>query len=307
MTTDTTTSILGFIGLGAMGMGMARSLLRAGFEVRGFDVNPAAVETFIADGGLPAASAADAVRGAAVLVLMVLNAEQADDVLFGSGNAAAALQAAGPSPLVILCSTVSPAYAQRTAQRLAAMGIAYLDAPVSGGATRAAEGALSIMASGSPQAFDQAAPVLDALAENVYRLGEAPGQGSAMKLVNQVLAGIHIAAAAEAVAFGAKLGIDPAQAYEVICNSAGASWIFENRVPHILADDYSPRSAVEIWIKDLGIILDAGKENRFPLPLSATAHQLFMMAAAAGYGRLDDSAVVKVFEKIADFHVVSPE
>ncbi|MDI9549285.1 MAG: NAD(P)-binding domain-containing protein [Chloroflexota bacterium] len=306
MATDNTPTV-GFIGLGAMGMGMARSLLRAGFDVRGYDVNPAAVEAFRTDGGKAAESAADAARQAGVLIVMVLNAEQADDALFGSGNAAAALQAAGPSPLVILCSTVSPAYAQRTAQRLAGMGIAYLDAPVSGGVTRAAEGALSVMASGSPQAFDEAAPVLDALSANVYRLGDAPGQGSAMKLVNQVLAGIHTAAAAEAIAFGAKLGIDPKQAYDVICSSAGASWMFEDRVPHILAGDYTPRSAIEIWIKDLGIILDAGKENRFPLPLAATAHQLFMMAAAAGYGRLDDSAVVKVFEKIADFHVVSPE
>ncbi len=298
---------IGFIGLGAMGMGMARSLLRAGFDVHGYDVNPAAAEAFRTNGGKAAESAADAASQAGILIIMVLNAEQADDTLFGSGNAAAALQAAGSSPLVMLCSTVSPAYAQRTAQRLAGMGIAYLDAPVSGGTTRAAEGALSIMASGSPAAFEQAAPILDALAENVYHMGDVPGRGSAMKLVNQVLAGIHTAAAAEAVAFGAKLGIDPKQAYDVICNSAGASWMFENRVPHILADDYTPQSAIEIWIKDLGIILDAGTENRFPLPLAATAHQLFMMAAAAGYGRLDDSAVVKVFEKIADFRVISPE
>jgi len=297
---------IGFVGLGAMGMGMAASLLRAGFEVRGYDVNSAAIDTFRSVGGIGAASAAAAATGADALVIMTLNAEQADDVLFGNGAAAALKDSSSipGGPLVILCSTVKPAYAQQTASRLSALGIHYLDAPVSGGVARAADGSLSIMASGSETAFALAEPLLAALAEKVYRMGDAAGQGSAMKLVNQVLAGIHIAAAAEAVAFGAKLGIDPTQMYDVICHSAGASWMFENRVPHILAGDYTPRSAIEIWIKDLGIILDTGKENRFPLPLSAAAHQLYMMAAASGFGRLDDSSVVKVFEKIADFQVM---
>ena len=135
-------------------------------------------------------------------------------------------------------------------------------------------------------------------------MGDEPGQGSTMKLVNQVLAGIHIAAAAEAIAFGAKAGIDPNRIYDVICNSAGASWMFENRVPHILADDYTPHSAIAIWPKDLGLILDTGKELGLPLPLAAVAQQVYMMAVASGYTRLDDSAVVKVFEKLAEFRVL---
>ena len=300
---------VGFAGLGAMGMGMAASLLRAGFEVRGYDVNPAAIDAFHAAGGVGVDSATAAATGADALVIMTLNAEQADDVLFGNGAAATLRQSSSLSggPLVMLCSTVEPAYAQQTAGRLAALGIHYLDAPVSGGVARAADGTLSIMASGSDIAFALAEPLLAALAEKVYRMGDAAGQGSAMKLMNQVLAGIHIAAAAEAMAFGAKLCLDPRQMYDVICHSAGASWMFENRVPHILAGDYTPRSAIEIWIKDLGIILDVGKENRFPLPLSAAAHQLYMMAAASGFGRLDDSSVIKVFEKIADFHVMPPK
>lgn len=302
--------VVGFIGLGAMGMGMAASLLRAGLDVRGFDVNPAAVESFRTAGGTAAASAAQAATGADALIIMTLNAEQADDVLFGSGAAAEALRSSASiqgGPLVMLCSTVKPVYAQQTAARLEALGIHYLDAPVSGGVARAAEGSLSFMASGSEAAFTLAQPLLDALAAQVYRMGDVAGQGSAMKLANQVLAGIHIAAAAEAVAFGAKLGIDPSQMYDVICHSAGASWMFENRVPHILAGDYTPRSAIEIWIKDLGIILETASQNRFPLPMSAAAHQLFMMAAASGLGRLDDSSVVKVFEKIADFRIIAQE
>jgi L-threonate 2-dehydrogenase len=202
-----------------------------------------------------------------------------------------------------LCSTVAPAYARQTAARLSAMGLEMLDAPVSGGVARAAEGKLSIMASGSPAAFARSEPVLDALAERVYRLGDECGQGSTVKMVNQLLAGVHIAAAAEAMALGVKAGVDPQQLYEVISNSAGSSWMFQNRVPHMLAGDYTPLSAVEIFVKDLGIVLETGKAQRFPLPLAATAHQLFLMAAAAGYGRLDDSAVVKVFEQLAGISV----
>jgi 3-hydroxyisobutyrate dehydrogenase len=235
---------------------------------------------------------------------MVLNAEQAGAVLFGENGAASVLPRGA---VVLLTSTVNPTFARAVGERLAALGLEYLDAPVSGGTARAAEGKLSIMASGSPRAFELAAPLLDALAEHVHRMGDAPGQGSSMKLVNQILAGIHIAAAAEAIAFGAQAGIDPAQMYEVIGKSAGASWMFQNRVPHILADDYTPHSAIEIWVKDLGIILEAGKEARFPLPLSGAAHQLYLMAAAAGYGRLDDAAVVKVYEKIANFKIIGNE
>ena len=233
---------------------------------------------------------------------MVLNAKQANDILFGSGDVARRLS---PGAVVLLCSTVNPAFAHETAERLAALGIDYLDAPVSGGTARAANGTLTVMASGSPAAFRSAGGLLDAIAEHVYCMGEIPGQGSTMKLVNQILVGINLAASAEAVAFGANAGIDPQKMYEVICNSAGASWVFENRVPHILDDDYTPLSAVDIWVKDLGIILEAGREWNFPLPLSAVAHQVYLMAAAAGYGRLDDSAVVKVFEKIAGFKIVS--
>jgi L-threonate 2-dehydrogenase len=291
----------GFIGLGAMGSGMASSLLRAGFAVRGYDVNPLAMQRLLDVGGTAASSPADAAAGADALLLMVLNGHQADESLFGTNGAVAAL---APGALVILCSTVAPSYVRMLAQRLAVHNILFVDAPVSGGTARAAEGKLSIMASGSPAAFARATPYLAAMAENLYPMGDEPGQGATMKLVNQVLAGIHIAAAAEAIAFGSKAGIDPNRIFEVISNSAGASWIFQNRVPHILADDFTPHSAIDIWLKDLDLVLDTGKEMRLPTPLAAVAHQLYVMAAASGYGRLDDSAVIKVFEKIADFRVL---
>jgi putative dehydrogenase len=299
MTTEHKPTV-GFIGLGAMGMGMATTLVGAGFPVRGYDVNPQAVAKFVAAGGSGATSAGEAAQAAQVLVVMVVSGEQADTVLFGNGGAAVMLP---PGGVVMLCSTVAPAFARQTAARLHDLGIEMLDAPVSGGVARAATGQLSIMASGSPAAFAQTDPLLAVLAERVYRLGDECGQGSSVKMINQLLAGVHIAASAEAMAFGVKAGVDPQQLYEVISNSAGSSWMFQNRVPHMLAGDYTPLSAVEIFVKDLGIVLDTGKSQRFPLFLAAAAHQMFLMAAAAGYGRLDDSAVVKVFEQLAGVSV----
>lgn len=291
---------VGFIGLGAMGLGMARHLVSQGFPVHGFDLNPSAGQALVAAGGQSAVSAAAAAQAANVLVLMVVSSEQVEAVLFGAGAVAAALSAGS---LVILCSTVKPEFARQVAARLGERGLDVLDAPVSGGVIKAAAGELSIMASGSPGAFAKGEAVLAALATRVYRLGDECGQGSTVKMVNQLLAGVHIAAAAEAMALGVRAGVDPQELYEVISNSAGSSWMFQNRVPHMLAGDYTPLSAVDIFVKDLGIVLETGKELRFPLPLSAAAHQLFLMAAAAGFGRQDDAAVVKVFEQLAGIQV----
>lgn len=291
--------VVGFIGLGAMGMGMARSLLKAGFSIQGYDLNPTAMQTLVEAGGTAASSPVAAADGVDALVIMVVTAAQAEAVLFGAGAAAAL----SPGSVVILSSTVNPSFARSTAERLYALGLEMLDAPVSGGVVKAAEGSLTIMASGHPEAFDKANPFLSAMADQVYRLGGECGLGSTVKMINQLLAGVHIAAAAEAMAFGVKSGVDPQVLYEVISHSAGSSWMFQNRVPHMLSGDYTPLSAVEVFVKDLGIVLDAGQERRFPLPLSATAHQLFLAAAAAGLGREDDAAVVKVFEQIAHISV----
>jgi putative dehydrogenase len=223
---------------------------------------------------------------------VVLNAEQTDEVLFGASGAAPVLRRGSA---VMTCATVPPEHAARTGERLAAMGLLHLDAPISGGAAKAAAGQLTVMASGSPAAFDRCGPLLDAIAATVHRLGDASGQGSKVKMVNQLLAGVHIAAAAEAMALCIRAGADPQATYDVICGSAGSSWMFQNRVPHILAGDYTPLSAVHIFVKDLGIVLDAARKVGMGLPLTAAAHQLFLMAAAAGHGGEDDAAVVKVF------------
>jgi 3-hydroxyisobutyrate dehydrogenase len=195
-------------------------------------------------------------------------------------------------------ATMDPDVARRLAQRLEAMGRLYLDAPISGGAQRAAEGALTILASGSHEAFAKAKPALDAMAAKLYQLGDAPGQGAAFKMIYQLLAGVHIAAACEAIAFAAKQGLDIKKVYEVITASAGNSWMFENRVPHVLDGDYAPRSAVEIFVKDLGIIQDMARSARFPVPVSAAALQMFLATSGAGMGRDDDASVARVYARL---------
>jgi 3-hydroxyisobutyrate dehydrogenase len=286
---------VGVIGLGAMGLGVARSLLRAGFRTHACDVRKDLLDAFVAEGGIACATPAQMGAECEFVLVLVVNAQQVEAVLLGEHGAAAAMRAGS---VVIASSTVAPEFAESLAARLAAKGIGMLDAPVSGGAAKAASGELTVMAAGSPEDFVKADAVFKAIAQKVYRLGDAPGAGSKVKMINQLLAGVHIAAAAEAMAMGLRAGADPAVLYEVISNSAGSSWMFQNRVPHILAGDYTPLSSVNIFVKDLGIVLDTAKKAAFPLPLTATAHQMFLAAAAAGRGGEDDSAVVKNFPGI---------
>lgn len=295
-----TAPTVGVIGLGAMGGPMAVNLVRAGFRVRGFDLSEDARRALADAGGEAVDSAAGAAEGAALLLVVVATAEQVEAALFGEGGAVPALPAGAT---VLLHSTVPPRFARELAARLAESGHRLLDAPISGGRVRAEAGTLTVMASGSAEAFAAAEKVLDAVAETVFRLGAEPGIGSTVKMINQHLAGVHIVAACEAMALAARAGADPDTVYEVITRSAGNSWMFENRVPHILARDFTPLSAVEIFVKDLGIVLDSAREWRFPLPLAAAAHQQYLAAAAMGLGRHDDSAVVRVFETLAGVEV----
>ena len=227
---------IGFIGLGAMGFGMAASLCRAGFAVTGYDLREEALARLAERGGATALSPAEAARGARLLFVMVVNDAQVEAVLFGEHGAAAALPAGAT---VVLSSTVPAGFVRGLVARLGERGLHLLDAPVSGGAVAAEKGELTIMASGNPEAFAAADPALEACARKVYRLGDAPGIGSSVKAVNQLLAGVNLVTAAEGMAFGTALGADPKVLYEVIRNAAGGSWMFDNRVPHMLDDDYS--------------------------------------------------------------------
>jgi L-threonate 2-dehydrogenase len=287
---------IGVIGLGTMGMGAAQSLVRAGHDVYGCDVRAGARDALIAAGGHAAASPAALPADLEALVLFVVNSAQTEAVLFGSEGCAAKL----PKGAVVLCCvTVAPEFARALAVRLDAVGLVMLDTPVSGGKAAADAGTMTVMASGPAAGFVQVAPLLDAIAGRVWRLGEAVGIGSTVKMVNQLLAGVHIATAAEAMALGIRAGADPQTLFEVISSSAGSSWMWQNRMPHVLAGDDTPLSAVNIFVKDLGIVLDQARALTFPLPMAAAAHQLFLAAAANGQGGRDDAFVIRVWQALA--------
>ncbi len=288
-------SRVGVIGLGAMGSGMARSLRRHGCHVHVFDVRAEVAQAFAAEGGVACASAAELAGQCDIIVSVVVNAAQTDSVLFGEGGGVAAMKRGS---VFVMCSTVDPHWSMALEARLAERGIFYIDAPISGGAAKAASGEMTMMTSGRPEAYAAVGSLLDAMAARVYRLGDRAGAGSKVKIINQLLAGVHIAAAAEAMALGLREGVDPEALYEVITHSAGNSWMFENRMAHVLAGDYTPLSAVDIFVKDLGLVLDVARASKFPLPLSSTAHQMFMQASTAGFSREDDSAIIKIFPGI---------
>ncbi len=286
---------VGLIGLGAMGSGMAQSLRRAGHTVHVFDVRREAAEAFAKDGGVACASLAELGAACDVVVSVVVNAAQTEAVLFGQDGCAAHMK---PGSVFVMCSTVDPNWSVALEARLEAMGLRYIDAPISGGAAKAASGQMTMMTAGKPEAYAVAETFLNAMAGKVYKLGDKAGAGSKVKIINQLLAGVHIAAAAEAMALGLREGVDAAALYEVITHSAGNRWMFENRMAHVLANDYTPLSAVDIFVKDLGIVLDVARASKFPLPLSSTAHQMFMQASTAGFAKEDDSAVIKIFPGI---------
>ncbi|BCN38754.1 3-hydroxyisobutyrate dehydrogenase [Alicycliphilus denitrificans] len=286
---------VGLVGLGAMGLGMAQSLRRAGHAPHVFDLRREVAQDFARDGGTACETLAELGARCDVVVSVVVNAAQTESVLFGDDGVAARMR---PGSLFVMCSTVDPNWSVALEARLARLGILYLDAPISGGAAKAASGQITMMTAGTPEAYARAGGVLDAMAAKVYRLGDKAGAGSKVKIINQLLAGVHIAAAAEAMALGLREGVDPAALYEVITHSAGNSWMFENRMAHVLASDYTPLSAVDIFVKDLGLVLDVARASKFPLPLSSTAHQMFMQASTAGFAREDDSAVIKIFPGI---------
>ncbi len=288
------TSRIAVVGLGSMGYGIAASALKAGFVTHGFDVVAAQMERFRRDGG-GAGDLLDIAPDLDALVVVVLNAAQTEDVLFGEAGAVPRMR---EGAVVLACATVPPDFARAMAARSLEHGVHYLDAPISGGSVKAAAGALSVMAGGSDEAFAAARPVLDAIAETVFELGEV-GAGSAMKAVNQLLAGVHIAAMAEALTFGMTQGVAPERFLDVISQCAGTSWMLENRAPHVIAGDYAPHSQVDIWPKDLGIVLDIARSAKFGAPLTAAALQQFLAASGSGLGREDDAAVAKVYARNA--------
>ena len=285
---------IGFVGLGAMGAPMALNLVKAGHDVRGFDVRAGATDALVQAGGQAATSAADCARGADLLWLMVVSGDQAESVLFDGGAADALPEGA----IVVAACTQAPAQARRSAERLAGMGLAMLDAPVSGGIKGASAGALTIMVSGADDTIARARPVLEAVGQRIFDVGREAGLGSTAKMINQLLCGVHIAAAAEAMHVAERAGVSLETMHQIISVSAGNSWMFGDRVPRMMQDEPPVTSAVDIFVKDLGIVLDQGKLTRQGLPLASAAMQMFLAASGLGHGKADDSQVIRAYRAL---------
>jgi 3-hydroxyisobutyrate dehydrogenase and related beta-hydroxyacid dehydrogenases len=290
---------IGIIGLGSMGYGIARNLINAGHRVWGHDINQAAIERLVVEGAETGMFREHAVNFDA-LVVVVLNADQTQEVLFGETGIANSLH---NNTVIVSCATIPPDIAVQMETRAEKEGLLYLDAPISGGAIRASSGELTVMASGRKEAFDAAKPVLDAISAKVFDMGDHAGAGSAMKATNQMLAGIHIASMAEAITFALAQGIAPARFFEVVSQSAGTSWILENRAPHIVEGDYTPHSTINIWPKDLGIVMDIAKTTGFSAPITEAALALFKTAVEKGLGFEDDAALAKLYADTAGLHL----
>jgi 3-hydroxyisobutyrate dehydrogenase-like beta-hydroxyacid dehydrogenase len=286
---------LAFVGLGAMGAPMAGTLVSAGFDLAVFDVRPENTEPLVEAGAKAANSPREAASGADALFVMVVNAGQAEGVLFGEDGAAEAL---AEGSAVVLMSTVGPEAVRGLDRRLTEGGTRLLDAPVSGGVVRAEKGDLLIMAGGAEDLFGELRPALEAMGSTVVHCGPSAGDGQSVKLVNQLLCGVHIAAAGEALAYAEALGLDPRTVHETIRHGAAGSFMLEDRGARMLDRAFLPaKSAMDIFVKDMGLVRQAAKEVGFGTPLSDAAHRLYERGSSLGFGGEDDSGVLRVFEE----------
>jgi 3-hydroxyisobutyrate dehydrogenase len=293
-TMPTTPKSIAFVGLGAMGAPMAENLVKRQFRVTGFDMRESARDALVAAGGYGAGSAAEAAAGAEALVLMVVNAAQARSVLFEAG----ALAALAPGAVVMLMATCPPGEVEAIAAEVVKSGRHFVDSPVSGGVVGARAATLTIMVGAPDDAFALAKPVLEAMGDKVFHVGDKAGQGAVVKTVNQLLCGVHIAAAAEALSLAEKAGVDGRVLFEIMGGSAASSWMLKDRGPRMHEPDPAVTSAVDIFVKDLGIVLDAGRAAKTALPLAAAAHQMFLATSGLGHGARDDSQVVRAYRTL---------
>lgn len=286
---------IGFIGLGNMGMGMARNLLKAGFPVVAFDLRKEPLEEVRRLGGIAAGTPLEVAQKARVSILVVLNFGQVEDVVFGNLGMKEGLQ---KGDVIIICSTIAPSQIKSLGEKLEPIGVQILDAPISGGKEGAEAGTLSIMVGGEKKVFENKKDLFQAMGKNIYYLGNL-GNGLAMKLVNNLLVAVNNLAVAEAVTFGKQAGLDPQMILEIIPKSAGDSWIFRHRAYRMVNRDFSCRGELDILVKDMGYVLETAKSLKLPLVLSALSREIYQMASVLGHGQEDDSAVVKAVETMA--------
>jgi 3-hydroxyisobutyrate dehydrogenase len=273
---------------------MARNLVKAGFAVQGYDVDPAGLDDLKAGGGIAKRSLEEAFAGADVIVLMVVNAAQAEAVLFSDG----ALEAAPAKAIVCLMATCPPKQVQAIAERVAKTGRGFVDSPVSGGVVGATAGSLTIMAAAPTDLLEEVWPVLLAMGSRTLHVGEKPGQGATVKTINQLLCGVHIVVAAEALALAEKIGVDTTTMLDILTGTSAGSWMLKDRGPRMLKSDPEVTSAVDIFVKDLSIVLEAGRDTKAALPMTALAYQLFNSTSGRGEGSADDSQVIRAYRAL---------
>jgi 3-hydroxyisobutyrate dehydrogenase-like beta-hydroxyacid dehydrogenase len=273
---------VGVIGTGAMGIGVVASLRRGGVTTHARDIRPEAQRAASALGATCHSDAASLARASDIVIILVVDAEQIDTVLFGAGGAAAALRQDG---IVMVSSTVAPDYTEALAPRLAAHGVSLIDGPVSGGPQRAADGTMTIMLAGPPEALARCETVIGCIAGRAFHVGNAPGDAAKFKIVNNLLAAVNLAAGAEALALAVRAGLDPRQVV--------GSWIFADRMPRALAGDYTPRAATRILTKDVSIAAEFAARIGASSTFATAARDAFRGAVAAGFGDEDDAAICK--------------
>lgn len=290
---------IGVIGVGNMGLPMARALIRAGFEVVARDLRPSAEAAALAAGARLATSARELAAQCEMILVVVVDAGEIEDALFREAEPAAA--GWRPDTVVALCSTIAPEDAGRLAARIKAAGAAALDAPVSGGPLRAEQGQLALMLAGAEDALERAGPVLAALADMRFRISARPGDGARMKLVNNLLAGINLAAGAEVLAMGQRMGLDPLLMLDVIGASSGQSWIVSDRMPRAFAGDFAPRAHARILHKDLGLGVAMAAAVGGDSAFGQRALEMFAETLERGWGGEDDAVLLRtVLAKIAE-------
>jgi putative dehydrogenase len=282
------------VGVGNMGGGMAANLLAQGWPVRVNDTETSRVAALVAQGAVACPTAGECAAPADITIVCVVDAKQADDVLFGAGGVAAAVPA---GHTVMLCPTISPQDVEAFTQRLAVLGLKAIDAPMSGGPARARDGSMSLMVACTDAVFNQHSALVKALSSKVFRISQRPGDGARTKLVNNLLAGINLVGAAEVMALAGRMGLDLERTLDVIEQSSGQSWIGSDRMHRAIAGDYAPRAHVTLLQKDTRLAMQAAQAAGFEGPLGAAARDTFARAAAAGFDALDDAAIYRLLSE----------
>ena len=278
------------IGLGSMGWGAGRHLVNAGFTTYGVDIRDDVLQKFNDLGGHGTDDCGYALAQSDAVIVYLVNAQQVRTVLLGDGGCAKQAKA---GTIFILCATMPPNETMAIAHELQQAGMRVLDAPVSGGVTGATDGTLTIMGAGEDAVFDEAEPVLGAISAKVYRLGNTVGVGSKMKMLNQLLAGVHLATMGEAMALAKRMDMDLATVHDIILQSAGGSWMMDHRGGCVVSGKYDSGSAIDIWPKDLGIVCGEAEQVDFTPTITQAALELFKEASEAGMGTLDDANIAK--------------